>query len=128
MAWLLGGPGLATFRRRLRDEVFSAGGSAGLLAVRRAIIGPRAVITEDIRTSSQNLNCQVINPLSLDALRKPKIAEPTPATAAKRPGVRLGRCVEDGAGASAQTKLGFIAVGDGVKANPTQDPQEGQRR
>ena len=45
------------------------------MAVRRAIIGPGAVITEDIRTLNQNLNCQVINPLSSDALRKPKIAE-----------------------------------------------------
>ena len=55
-AWLPGSPGLATLRRRLRDEVFSVGGSADLMAVRRAIIGPRAVTTEDIRTSSKNLN------------------------------------------------------------------------
>ena len=49
MARLPGGLSLATFCRRLRDEVFLAGGSEGLMAVHRAIIGLR-VVTEDIRT------------------------------------------------------------------------------
>jgi hypothetical protein len=77
MAWLPGGPGLATFPRRLRDEVFSAGGSAGLMAVRRAITGPRAVITEDIRTSRKNLNCEGENrDRTQRAKEAPRLAPP----------------------------------------------------
>ena len=45
------GPGFY-FNSLLRDEVFLAGGSGGLMAVRRAIIGLR-VVTEDIRTSAK---------------------------------------------------------------------------
>lgn len=67
MARLPGAPGLATFRRRLRDEVFSAGGSGGLMAVRKAITGPR-VVTEDIRAQ------QKPNDLSQRAKEAPRLA------------------------------------------------------
>ena len=45
-------PGLAIIRRRLRDEAFLAGGSAGLMAVRRATTGRHAAITGGIRAGS----------------------------------------------------------------------------
>ena len=57
------------------------------MAVRRAIIGPRAVITEDIRTSSKNLNCQVINAHSSIDGRKLTLEKAAEFTNGKRPGV-----------------------------------------